>query len=420
MTSLVKPKPIKIRVKKPMLVGLALSWLLTIDFLTRISAGPLSLSGALTLAGAALCLVLAPMMGLARSQDRREQVHKAVPLALTLFVLYALGRLLITPSSEGLQNVAVYTTFVLAVGLTSIRITSEASVGVLRWMRYIAVIVTLVFLVTFLAGVEVYGERAFALTGLIFLAVLIPHKPRNRFYRLAPFLVAGVIALSLSRTATAIALVMLIFLSVRGKKGFRFLASLVFGVLAAALAYWLINYYAPLRDRFIGGDAGASLGNVEVNTSGRTVLWDMTLRSAEQDPLFGNGPGTATAMISASFRNISHPHNEYLRLFHDFGYVGAILFVLGTLTLLFRTLRRVQHSDNPIHWAASLGIMALFGAALTDNVIIYPFFMVPLGVIVGASIGLPVEARMPKEMVTKHPLISPAYKQLLEAQIKGR
>ncbi|MCU1518487.1 MAG: O-antigen polymerase, partial [Pseudarthrobacter sp.] len=145
------------------------------------------------------------------------------------------------------------------------------------------------------------------------------------------------------------------------------------------------------------------------------VLWEMTLRSAEQNPLFGNGPGTASALISASFRNISHPHNEYLRLFHDFGYIGAVLFVLGTLILLLRTFRRAQNSDNPIHWAATLGILAVLAAALTDNVIIYPFVMAPLGLIVGASIGLPVEAKAPKAAKAKRAYISPAYKRLQAA-----
>jgi O-antigen ligase len=310
--------------------------------------------------------------------------------------MYALARLAFSPSPEGLQNVAVYCSFVLAMAITCVQITAAGATIVARRMRYIAVLVSMLFLMSFLAGITIYGERAYALIGLIFMAILIPHRPRRIIYRTAPFLVAGIIALSLSRTATAIALVMLIFLSVRGKRGFRLVRSSVFAGLAAAAAYWLITYYAPFRDRFIGGDNAATIGNVELNTSGRSVLWNMTIRSAEANPLFGNGPGTATALISGAFKNISHPHNEYLRLFHDFGYVGAGLFVIGIAMLLAQTLKRALRADHPIHWAALLGLLAVVAAAFTDNVIIYPFVMVPLGVILGASAGLSGENALPK------------------------
>lgn len=416
--ALIKPKPVKVRIKKPVLIGLALLWLLTIDFFTRVPAGPVSVSGALTLAGAMLCLFAIPRLLAARAKraggikGTKLNGRGKVPIVLTLFILYALVRLIMLPEAEGLQNVAVYTTFVVAIGLTSMQISSDASFLLMRWMRYVAVIASLAYLLTFLAGVQIYSDRAYALTGLVFLAILIPHKPGNRLYRLAPFLVAGTIALSLSRTATAIALVLLVFLSVRGRRGYRMVLSGIMAGTAVSLAYWLFTSYAPLRDRFLGGDNGASIGNVELNTSGRTRLWEITQHSAEQHPEFGRGPGSATALIKPMFRDISHPHNEYLRLFHDFGYVGAALFIIGMLLLLTRVWRRAHHSENPVHWAAVLGLLSVMAAALTDNVIIYPFVMVPLGVLVGASLGLPVETRPQREVATRVPYISPAYKRL--------
>lgn len=408
---LIKPKPVKVRVKKPALSGLAILWLLTIDFFTRVPAGPVSVSGALTLAGALLCLFLVPVV-FAGAKGTESRMRGKVPIALALFILYALARLIVSPETEGLQNVAVYTTFAVAIAATATQISSEASLVLLRWMRYVAVISSIVFLVTFLAGVQIYSERAFALTGLVFMAILIPHKPRNRLYAVAPFLVAGIIAFSLSRTATAIALVLLVFLSVRGKRGYRMLFSGILAGSAVSLAYWLFTSYAPLRDRFIGGDNGASIGNIELNTSGRTRLWEITQQSAEQHSAFGGGPGSATALIKPMFRDISHPHNEYLRLFHDFGYVGATLFIIGMFMLLARVWRRALYSANPVHWTAVLGLLAVMAAALTDNVIIYPFVMVPLGVLIGASLGLPVDPRPRPEEKVLVPYVSPAYKHL--------
>lgn len=384
------------KTKTPFLISLALIWLLTVDSLTKFSLGPLSASGMMTLAGAVLCLLLTPVISATKRREGYLGRDSGMPLMLVLFITYAAIRLALSPSAEGLQNVAVYSSFVLAVGITHVQITAGGADRLARSMRYVAVLVSLVFLLSFLAGVSVYAERAYALVGLIFMAVLVPHQPKRLVYRAAPFLVAGVIAMSLSRTATVIALVMLIFLSVRGKRGFRLLRSALLAAAAAGAAFWLITYYAPFRDRFIGGDNAASFGNVELNTSGRSVLWEMTIRSAEENPLFGNGPGSASTLISAAFRNISHPHNEYLRLFHDFGYLGAALFVIGVVLLIARTAKRALYSDHPIHWAALMGLLAVVAAAFTDNVIIYPFVMVPLGVIVGASAGLSGENAIPK------------------------
>lgn len=397
-----------------MLIMLSLLWMLTVDFLTRIPLGPLSASGALTLAGAALCMLWSPLIITRRNAFQGQARQRGVPIALTLFGAYVLIRLVLTPSNEGLQNVAVYISFVLAIGLTCVQITPEMTLVMAKRMRYIAVIVSLLFLGTFLAGISLYGERAYALVGLIFMAVLIPYKPKTLLHKVAPFVVAAVIALSLSRTATAIALVMLIFLSVRGKRGYRLLGSSMFAAVAAGSAYWLFNYYAPFRERFIGGDNAASIGNVELNTSGRSVLWEMTIRSAEENPSFGNGPGTASALISGAFRNISHPHNEYLRLFHDFGYAGLFLFVIGLGVLILRTARRAVNSDDPIHWSATLGLLAVAAAAFTDNVIVYPFVMIPLGVLVGASIGLPMETSPGRSAD-----LAPVYKTLRKTKILG-
>lgn len=381
----------QLRTKVPTLLSLGLAWLLLVDSLTRVNAGPLSLSGALTLATAVLCAFLSPIIFLSRTSQKSGSGRASIPWPLTAFVVFALIALLMAPSAEGLQNVAVYTIFVASAGLTSVQIDSAGAQAVGHRMRLVGVITTCAFMVTYLAGFRLFSERAFGLVGLIFLAVLIPHTPRRRIVRLAPFLVAGVIALSLSRTATVIAIAMLMFLALRAKKGLKLLASLVMAFAAGGFAYWLFNFYEPFRERFLEGDGGATVGGVELNTSGRAVLWDITYKSSQEAPVFGHGPGSASALITPLFRNIGHPHNEYLRVLHDFGWVGLVLFGLGMVMLLTRIAARIRRSQNPIHWSALLSLVAVLSAAITDNVIVYPFIMLPLGLIVGASLGLPLE-----------------------------
>ncbi|AFR30185.1 O-antigen ligase family protein [Arthrobacter sp. Rue61a] len=379
------------RTKVPTLLTLGVAWLLIVDSLTRVSAGPLSLSGALTLATALLCAFLSPIIILGRTSQKSGSGRATIPWPLTAFVVVALIALAMEPSAEGLQNVAVYTIFVASAGLTSVQVSRAGAQAIGHRMRLVGLIVTCAFIVTNLAGFRLFSERAFGLVGLIFLAVLIPNTPRRKIVRLAPFLVAGAIALSLSRTATVIAIAMLMFLALRARKGLKLLASLGMAVAAGGLAYWLFNFYEPFRERFLEGDGGATVGGVELNTSGRAVLWDITYKSSQEAPVFGHGPGSASALITPLFRNIGHPHNEYLRILHDFGWVGLVLFGLGMVMLLTRIAARIRRSGDPIHWSALLSLVAVLSAAITDNVIVYPFIMLPLGLIIGASLGLPLE-----------------------------
>ena len=90
------------------------------------------------------------------------------------------------------------------------------------------------------------------------------------------------------------------------------------------------------------------------------------------------------------FGTITHPHNDYLRLFHDYGFAGLGLFCVGYFYMIVRTFRSALRSSEPMHWSAALGLAAVAIAAITDNVLIYPYAMIPLGVVVGASLALPL------------------------------
>jgi O-antigen ligase len=97
---------------------------------------------------------------------------------------------------------------------------------------------------------------------------------------------------------------------------------------------------------------------------------------------------------------IGQPHNDYLRLLHDYGLVGTTLWVIGYAFLLARTWR-AWHStamvsqeqkrdpgEQRVHAAAFLALAGVAIAMITDNAIVYLFLMGPLGVLVGLSLGL--------------------------------
>ncbi len=227
------------------------------------------------------------------------------------------------------------------------------------------------------------------MAGLIYLAIIVPIRPRNLLGRCAPFLIYAAILVSLSRTALVIASVMLIFTVVRGKRGTRAVKSFVLIVISMTAGYLLVTNYSPLRARFFdAGDSALNFGGISINTSGRSSLWETIIASANKAPLFGHGPGSASEIISSAYGYISHPHSDYLRLYHDYGYVGLGLFCVGYLALMIHALRNAIRTDEPIHWTALLGLAAVAIAAATDNAIVYPYVMIPLGIIVGCSISL--------------------------------
>ncbi|GAA1389921.1 O-antigen ligase family protein [Luteococcus peritonei] len=378
--------------RMPLIGALALVWVLLVDWATTVRIGGPSLSAMLTLGTAALMLLLLPTvihsvvtgrMGSWRGTDRPVMT----PISLALFLLVALLRLPANPSMEGVQNVCVYVGFVLAIVLTA---DAADHWDLERWGRVLplaALLVSLLFFITFvLLKFPLYGDRSFALSSLVFMALVVPWRGGG-VLRWAPWIIAACTVLSLSRTASVIAIMGLAFMVVRGPRRGRVLkAGLI--ALAAALSVVVLWFaYAPFRERFTSGDAAVQVGGTSLNTSGRSNLWAAAWESAVQRPILGHGPGSATELITEKFITISQPHNEYLRIFHDFGVVGLAFYLWGMLALLALVWRRARRHDRPIDWAAVIALLGILLASITDNMIIYPFVMVPAGVIVGLSLA---------------------------------
>ncbi|MDM7491458.1 O-antigen ligase family protein [Rhodococcus sp. CSLK01-03] len=413
MTTATSLKP-----RVPIIVTIALAWALVVDIPTGIGLGPLSLSGAATLGVAVALLLLTPALFIARtatvpptgeSPSREPYLdgrlnHPTLPVAMKLFVAWAVVTLALQPSPDGLQNTAVYVMFLAAIPIVA----TSSSVGTAEWIlrafRFVAPVVGVVAAAQSLAGVEIYGPRSVALLLVVFVAATLVMPKRTRLDRVLPFLLIAACALTLSRTAffvSAILIPVSMLLSSGRGKFFKVLAA---AVPAYLVMYWLITTWAPLRDRFLEGDAAYNLGGVALNTSGRSVLWEMTIDSWRGAFWTGHGPGSASAMITAQFRNISHPHNEYLRILHDLGMVGLLLFAVGMLALIMWTWRRAVRLGHPIHKAATLALIGIAAVSVTDNVLVYPFVMLPTAILVGASMSYPLTSTSTPAVAQKAPV----------------
>jgi O-antigen ligase len=315
------------------------------------------------------------------------------------------------PQMQGFQNAVVYGLFgvMVMLGGTLAAHEPERIDGVIgRGMRLIDVItLTAVAISLALIGLPIAGEtswyigsRSTALVALMPLSWHLAHRaitPGARA-KAAVWLAAIVVSLSRAATGVGIVYVLLVTLSRRPRHMGLFSGRFSRIVAIVCVVAALVTFVRPIRDRVFTGDLGWQVGSVGINVSGRANMWATVIESAQRSPLIGQGLGTSQLAIADAFE-LGHPHNDYLRVWHDLGVVGLLLFVaslLGWLGRLFsdwRVAARHQHPLAPLKLSATLALLGLLLAAITDNAIIYPFVMSPLGLLIGAGLGAPVVKR---------------------------
>ena len=117
--------------------------------------------------------------------------------------------------------------------------------------------------------------------------------------------------------------------------------------------------------------------NPDFATSGRRVIWDSLWKDIEESPWFGHGANSSEEVVSSIAPGLTHPHNDWLRLIHDYGYTGAAVFcltIIAQLTHMWtRAHRATGHNRNLFYAGASS--MLIFGLFMfSDNIILYASF----------------------------------------------
>jgi O-antigen ligase len=288
--------------------------------------------------------------------------------------------------------------------LTNLVVTLEADS--IRWTESVFFITGFVaiggLLATVLAGliqstpegfISIFGRRSLALVMMLMLITGLAHwrygesMQRKRIGLYLSVAALAVILGSLSRTTSVVALLFLVplrFVKVIGRSFFALLIGPILGV--ALLAFLLL--WAPVRARFLGEDASLAdisdfqSGGVDVNTSGRDALWGVTFLDALERPLFGHGTGTASKLVQDLIGD-DHPHNDYLRVFHDQGLVGLALFLWAWGSRILRHWRAWRSSRGApllllryrmIGFLVAVSIPLSF---LTDNLMVYWYMLMP-------------------------------------------
>jgi O-antigen ligase len=380
------------------LVGVVLLGSAVVDLPRRVEIGPTTGLGVLTASTA----VLGALTVAARA--RLAIPHARTFLPFLLFVGWAAISLAWSRNvGGGAQNVLVFAT------AAAIAIAVAASIGAHPQLHRAvpALLYGASGLVAALYGTSllldgldtdlILSPRQFALVALLCLAWTLSAWRHGSWP--AGILSAGLVvlvALSLSRTALAVGLMVLMPLAFLRPGSFWGSVRAVFiaGVAGAVLFFTAIFSIDALQERFQTGDVrSVSVGTVqvEVNVQGRTSLWGITRSSIRESPWVGHGAGSVQRVVEADFPRVGHPLNDYLRILHDYGVVGTVLFALAGLVLLGRVWTSWRRAPAPsgrrLHMAAFFALIAVAATASTDNSFIYFFTMGPLAVLLGSSVG---------------------------------
>jgi O-antigen ligase len=315
-------------------------------------------------------------------------------------------------SGETLQNVSVLLTFIVSIMLMGALRGQGVNFPVLTLQRlpftiYFASLLFLLGLVFYhTVGTFAFTNRGYALYvavgGMWFAAGWRFHEKKSRQSTL---LIIVMIAASLSRTALSSVIVLLPWIvSLRAKSVSGWLRPLGMLLLIGSVSVAAIYSVPALHDRFLSsGDRGVTVNGTSISTEGRAEIWATVYADALTSPIVGLGAGSATDLVIKKFgATIAQPHNDYLRIFHDYGLVGLALwlwFVFSVAASLRSSYLKAQfHGDLTQQRYIVAGISALcvvLFCMTTDNIFVYvgPMFMA--AILLGNALGGTSTARFP-------------------------
>ncbi|HUG40854.1 MAG TPA: O-antigen ligase family protein [Longimicrobiales bacterium] len=231
------------------------------------------------------------------------------------------------------------------------------------------------------------GTRTFAIFLLPLMALALASvRHRSGGFVWVALAIVGVAVATLSRTAVLVMLLLPLF-ATRGLRPPVRLAMLGLAVVLGVSALNLGAFRARFGEGRVqvsqvgveGEGASAALTVGSVNLTGRGWIWVQVWRRAVRSPVIGHGTGSSTVYLAGLPRSpAAHPHNDYLRVFHDQGAIGllAILAFGGAALLHFGGMHR-RAEDRPtkrLALASYLATLAYGAMAVTDNPLIYATF----------------------------------------------
>lgn len=280
------------------------------------------------------------------------------------------------------RTIMMLSPVVVGMAASAARVSSGSVLATLRFLRALAItlFVTIAWDTGFLfTGVlpEYGGFAASVMTGSLLATVFATEYSFGRRSSLGWWGVMQLVPL-VAFTRTGMIASALTFPLCFGpiKFGKRVLSLALIG------ASGLLIFFTPrMQTRMFYSGSGTisemSLDNPNFATGGRSTMWPEFAQEIEKKPWLGHGANASEHLAMVLAEGIEHPHNDWLRLLYDYGYVGAILFGLTLLAQVihtFRAGRGAQGLTKVLFVCAVSSFVVLSVFMLTDNIVLYAAF----------------------------------------------
>jgi O-antigen ligase len=117
--------------------------------------------------------------------------------------------------------------------------------------------------------------------------------------------------------------------------------------------------------------------NPDFATSGRQFIWENMKAGISEAPWFGNGSNSSEELLLSITPDLTHPHNDWLRLTFDYGYVGSGVFGLTLLLQmldLYKKARTSSGNRSLLFYTGASSVLIFMLFMLSDNIILYAAF----------------------------------------------
>jgi O-antigen ligase len=394
------------------LLGLSLFWVFTIRIATGIWIGGFTLNAYLTGVAAlsAGLLSLLTIILLAQRYLSGGYAFGDIPFSQKLlsmsgipFLLYSLSSLGLNFRIEGFQNTLTWAAFALTVFALPYWITADDARRIRSTMRITVMVVPLVKIIIFYANIDVYGEASYALVAVGLLAFAVAQRPQAWFDYFSPWLLLFSILLCDVRTAAVVAALLMVVSSWQWPITSRIktAVTLVISGVVGMMGWWAVgDRLADSGDSGLAQFFGEDSILAGIGTTNRGAAWAHILDNLpEGTNWWGQGAGHSSFLVD-ELLGIHHPHNEYLRIYFDFGWVGFTLFLAGSLAMFIAVLWHWKRSQSGLTLAGMLSIVVVALMAVTDNPIVFIYVMLPIAVLLSAgsatqSLTSPMEQDLP-------------------------
>jgi hypothetical protein len=126
----------------------------------------------------------------------------------------------------------------------------------------------------------------------------------------------------------------------------------------------------------VGGEADQVPDeNLPIYTSGRLDAWERYWTEAKDNLVFGRGLGAGTVVNEGIDTAFEVPHNEYLRLIVDGGFVGLAIMLTAYGYLFHRAYQRQREPHAALMMLVAIGLFAML--AVLDNPLVAQQISIP-------------------------------------------